>query len=156
MQEFGGIFEHSPWVAERAHGLELGPAHDGPAGVHSALCRAFRSATLSERMGVLNAHPDLAGTLTQAGRLTAEITSEQSAAGLDMLTDEERKTFSALNTTYTQKHGFPFIIAARDQGKASILEAFRRRISQSTEAEFEEACRQVERIAEFRLIDAFA
>ncbi len=153
---YGGIFEHSPWVAERAHGLELGPAHDGPAGVHNVLCRAFRTASLTERLGVLNAHPDLAGKLARAGRLTAESTSEQSTAGLDMLTDEERATFTTLNTAYVEKHGFPFIIAVRDHSKASILEAFRRRISQSTDAEFEEACRQVERIAEFRLMDAFS
>ena len=153
---YGGIFEHSAWIAERAFELELGPAHDCAAGVHNALCRMFRSATDDERLGVLLAHPDLAGKLAAAGRLTAESTSEQASAGLNMLTDEERETFTALNTDYVAKHGFPFIIAVRDHDKASILAAFKRRINNDRDTEFAEACRQVERIAEFRLQDLFA
>jgi OHCU decarboxylase len=150
---YGGIFEHSPWIAERAWGLELGPAHDCAAGVHNALARAFRTASEEERLGVLRAHPDLAGKLAAAGRLTAESTSEQAGAGLNMLTDEERADFTRLNTAYVDKHGFPFIIAVRDHDKASIRAAFERRIGNDTETEFAEACRQVERIAEFRLMD---
>ena len=150
---YGGIFEHSPWIAERAWGLELGPAHDCAAGVHNALARAFRTANDDERLGVLRAHPDLAGKLAAAGRLTAESTSEQAGAGLNMLTDEEREAFTRLNTAYVEKHGFPFIIAVRDHDKASIRANFERRIDNDTETEFAEACRQVERIAEFRLMD---
>jgi len=153
--EFGGIFEHSAWIAERAHALEKGPTHDCAAGVHSLLCRMFRNASADERLGVLNAHPDLAGKLAAAKRLTAESTSEQASAGLDSLTDKERETFTALNTTYVEKFGFPFIIAVRDHDKASILAAFERRITHSRDVEFAEACRQVERIAEFRLQDKF-
>ncbi|MBO9417994.1 allantoinase PuuE [Labrenzia sp. R4_2] len=150
---FGGIFEHSPWIAERAFDLELGPAHDCSAGVHNALCRKFRTASAEERLGVLTAHPDLAGKLAAAGRLTAESTSEQAGAGLDMLTDDERETFTKLNSDYVAKHGFPFIIAVRDHTKASILAAFHERTGNDRETEFSEACRQVERIAEFRLMD---
>ncbi|MCT4557664.1 MAG: allantoinase PuuE [Pelagimonas sp.] len=150
---FGGVFEHSPWIAERAHALELGPAHDRPAGVHNALARMFRSATDDERLAVLRAHPDLAGKLAQAKRLTAESTSEQASAGLDALTDEERESFGRLNTAYVAKHGFPFIIAVRDYDKAGILAAFERRINNDTPTEFKEACKQVERIARLRLED---
>ncbi|QDG78935.1 allantoinase PuuE [Labrenzia sp. PHM005] len=150
---YGSIFEHSPWIAERAHDLELGPAHDCAAGVHNALCRMFRTATEEERLGVLTAHPDLAGKLAAAGRLTAESTSEQAGAGLDLLTDEERETFTKLNADYVAKHGFPFIIAVRDHTKASIMAAFHERIGNNRATEFAEACRQVERIAEFRLMD---
>ena len=150
---YGGIFEHSPWIAEGAHALELGPAHDCAAGVHNALCRIFRSASDARRLAVLNAHPDLAGKLAAAGRLTSESTSEQASAGLDMLTDAERERFTALNTAYVEKHGFPFIIAVRDHDKASILAAFERRLDNDTATEMNEACRQVERIAEFRLMD---
>jgi OHCU decarboxylase len=148
---FGGIFEHSPWIAERAHALELGPSHDSALGVHSALARIFRAASEAERLGVLNAHPDLAGKLAAAKRLTAESTAEQASAGLDALTDAERAAFTALNTAYLAKFGFPFIIAVRDNTKATILAAFRRRIDQDRATEFAEACRQVERIAELRL-----
>ena len=103
----------------------------------------------------MNAHPDLAGKLAAAGRLTAESTAEQAGAGLDLLTDEERATFTELNETYTGKFGFPFIIAVKDNTKATILEAFHRRIDSDRETEFAEACRQVERIAELRLLDKF-
>jgi OHCU decarboxylase len=149
--EFGGIFEHSPWIAEAAHDLELGPTHDCAAGVHNALSRIFRSATEQQRLGVLTAHPDLAGKLAQAKRLTAESSAEQASVGLDALTDAERIEFSAMNTAYTSKFGFPFIIAVRDNTKATINAAFRRRIGNDRATEFSEACRQVERIAELRL-----
>lgn len=153
MARFGSIFEHSAWIAERAWELELGAAHDCPTGVHNALSRIFRSATESEKLGVLVAHPDLAGKLAAAGELTEESTSEQASAGLDYLTAKERERFSKLNSEYVQKHGFPFIIAVRDHDKASILAAFETRIGNEKPVEFEEACRQVERIAQFRLKD---
>ncbi len=150
---YGGVFEHSPWIAERAFDLELGPAHDSAAGLHNALCRMFRSASQDERLGVLTAHPDLAGKLAAAKRLTAESTSEQASAGLDALTDAERARFTELNDAYVAKHGFPFIIAVRDHDKPGILAAFERRLSNATEVEFNEACKQVERIARLRLED---
>ena len=147
VEAFGGIFEHSPWIAENAHALELGPTHDTTIGVHSALVRAFRAASEEDRLGVLTAHPDLAGKLASAKRLTTASTAEQAGAGLDALHDDERAEFEALNTEYTQKFGFPFIIAVRDHDKAAILQAFRGRVAQDRDTEFAEACRQVERIA---------
>jgi len=150
---FGGVFEHSPWIAERAWELELGPAHDTATGLHNALARMFRAASREERLGVLTAHPDLAGKLAQAKRLTAESTNEQASAGLDALTDAERATFTELNDAYVKRHGFPFIIAVRDNTKASILSAFQRRMANDSDTEFAEACAQVERIAEIRLKD---
>jgi OHCU decarboxylase len=151
VEAFGGIFEHSPWIAKRAYALELGPTHDTALGVHSALTRVFRAASEEERLGVLTAHPDLAGKLAEAERLTAESTAEQASVGLDHLTDDERNAFSELNDAYTSKFGFPFIIAVRDNTKASIMEAFQRRAGHDRDTEFAEACRQVERISELRL-----
>jgi OHCU decarboxylase len=153
---FGGIFEHSAWVAEGAYALELGPTHDNAVGVHQMMARVFRGADADARLAVLKAHPDLAGKLAAAKRLTAESTAEQASVGLDALTDDERESFVALNTAYTNKFGFPFIIAVRDNTKASIMQAFERRINNDRDAEFTEACRQVERIAELRLIEAFS
>jgi OHCU decarboxylase len=150
---YGGIFEHSPWIAEGAFELELGPAHDTAMGLHNAMARIFRSATDAQRLSVLTAHPDLAGKLAAAKRLTAESTAEQAGAGLNALTDEERMTFTRMNEAYVAKHGFPFIIAVRDHTKASILRAFERRIDNDHATEFAEACKQVERIARFRLAD---
>ena len=153
VERFGGVFEHSPWIAERAWGLELGPAHDSATGLHNALARMFRSASPEERLGVLTAHPDLAGKLAAAKRLTAESTREQASAALDALTDDERATFQRLNAEYVARHGFPFIIAVRDNTKDSILTAFHRRIANDSATEFATACAQVERIAELRLKD---
>lgn len=150
---FGSVYEHSPWIAQRAFDLELGPAHDTAAGVASALARVFRTASEAERLGVLTAHPDLAGKLAAAKRLTAESTAEQAGAGLDALTDAERARFTELNDAYTAKFGFPFIIAVRGHDKASILAAFEARIANDRATEFDTACAQVERIAGFRLKD---
>lgn len=148
---YGSVFEHSPWVAEGAHELELGPAHDTAIGLHNALARVFRSASKDQKLAVLRAHPDLAGKLAQAKRLTEASTSEQAGAGLDALTDDERAAFEALNTAYTEKHGFPFIIPVRDHTKASILAAFEQRLDNSSNVEFAQACTAVERIAALRL-----
>ncbi len=156
VQEFGGVFEHSPWIADGAFDLELGPTHDTAEGVHSALARVFRTASEDQRLGVLTAHPDLAGKLAEAKRLTAESTAEQASVGLDALTDEERETFTRLNDTYVAKFGFPFIIAVRDNTKASIMAAFEHRIENDRDTEFAAACLQVERIAELRLIEKFS
>jgi chitin deacetylase len=153
---YGGIIEHSPWIAARAHALELGPAHDSATGLHNALCRAFRSASPDERLGVLRMHPDLAGKLAAARRLTPASTAEQTSAALDALTDAERAAFASLNAAYTTKHGFPFIIAARDNTKASVLHAFQTRLANDTATEQLTASTQVERIAELRLKDLFS
>ena len=148
---YGNIFEHSEWVAERAHKRELGPVHDTAAGLHAVMCQVFRSASEEERLGVLRAHPDLAGKLAAAKRLTEASTAEQASAGLDALTDAERAKFTELNAAYVEKFGFPFIIAVRDNTKAQILAAFDKRLANDRDAEFTTACKQVERIAELRL-----
>lgn len=153
ISNFGEIFEHSPWIAEGAYDLELGLTHDTAQGVHQALARVFRSASEAQRLSVLTAHPDLAGKLAAANQLTADSTAEQAAAGLDLLTDAERESFTELNNAYTSKFGFPFIIAVRDNDKASIMAAFLRRLDHTRDTEFAEACKQVERISELRLIE---
>ncbi|HXV29111.1 MAG TPA: 2-oxo-4-hydroxy-4-carboxy-5-ureidoimidazoline decarboxylase [Sinorhizobium sp.] len=150
VRRFGGVFEHSPWVAERAFdraatvGLTAG-------NVHSALCNAFRAASPAERLAVLRAHPDLAGKLAVAGELTVDSRAEQASAGLNRLSPEEHARFTKLNGAYTKKFGFPFIIAVKGLTKDDILAAFERRIDNSVEEEFETACAQVEQIARLRL-----
>jgi OHCU decarboxylase len=153
VERFGGVFEHSDWIARRAFASELSPAHDTAIGLHSALATAFRYASDEERLGVLNAHPDLAGKLAQAKRLTESSALEQASAGLDALTDSEREQFTALNTRYVATFGFPFIIAVKGRSKDEILAAFQTRIGNDRQTEFETACHQVERIALLRLQD---
>lgn len=148
---FGGVFEHSPFIAERAYDAGLLFVPLTADGVHQALVSIFRKASPEERLGVLRAHPDLAGKLAIAGVLTEESRNEQAGAGLDRLSPEEHARFTELNDAYTQKFGFPFIIAVRGLDKTDILAAFEKRIHNSPEAEFETATAQVERIAALRL-----
>ena len=148
---FGNVFEHSEWVAERTFRRELGPANDTATGLHAAMVQVFRGADEQERLGVLQAHPDLAGKLAAAKRLTDASAAEQASAGLDALTDAERARFGELNHAYQLKFGFPFIIAVRDHDKAGIMRAFEARLQHDRDTEFATACRQVERIAELRL-----
>ena len=102
---------------------------------------------------MFNAHPDLAGKLAQAKRLTESSTIEQASAGLDALTDNEREQFTALNMRYVETFGFPFIIAVKGRSKDEILSGFKIRIANDRQTEFNTACRQVERIALLRLQD---
>ena len=151
LELYGNIFEHSKWISFEAFKLELGPAHDTATGLHNALARVFRSASTDRRHAVLRAHPDLAGKLAMAKKLTQDSNDEHAAAGLNALTDRERTSFEKLNQNYKRKHGFPFIIAAGENTKIGILKAFKKRLENNTEIEFETACKQVERIAKLRL-----
>lgn len=151
VERLGGVFEHSPWIAERAYDAGLDRATPTAANLHAAMAAVFRAATAEERLAVLRAHPDLAGKLQAAKRLTADSAAEQAGAGLDALTDAERARFTDLNTRYGARFGFPFIIAVKGLDKQQILTAFERRVANDRETEFDEACRQVERIALLRL-----
>jgi OHCU decarboxylase len=148
---FGGVFEHSPFIAERAYdaGLMLVPLTSKS--VHDALTSIFRKASREERLGVLRAHPDLAGKLAIAGGLTKDSKKEQAGAGLDRLSAAEHARFTELNTAYTEKFGFPFIIAVKGLTKDDILAAFEKRIDNSLEEEFDTATAQVEKIVLLRL-----
>ena len=150
---FGSVFEHSPWIAEEVFDGEMGPAHDRASGLHAAMAQVFRHADDDQKREVLLAHPDLAGKLAAAGRLTEASTAEQASAGLDMLTDDERPEFTALNDQYKNQFGFPFIIAVKGLTKADILAAFKTRVNNSIDDEFQTACREVEKIARLRLND---
>ncbi|TGN67396.1 allantoinase PuuE [Paracoccus liaowanqingii] len=148
---FGGIYEHSPVIAERVWDAEMGAVHDSAQGLAARMAQVFRQASEAERLAVLNAHPDLAGKLAQAKRLTSDSSAEQASAGLDALTDAERAGFTQLNEAYMAKHGFPFIIAVRDHDKAGILSAMQARLDNDTATERATAEAQVIRIATLRL-----
>ncbi len=150
---FGGIFEHSPWIAEAAFDAGLPAEADRAAGLHRALCAVLRIAPRDRQEALIDAHPDLAGRLALAGRLTAESNREQASAGLDTLTEDELVRFTSLNDSYKARFGFPFIMAVKRCDKAEILAAFERRLENDAEAEFAEALTQIERIALLRLED---
>ena len=153
VKRFGAVFEHAPWVAEGVFALELGAAHDSAVGLHHAFCRVFRGAGYDRQLEILRAHPDLAGKLAKAKRLTPHSTDEQSAAGLDALTAAELAQFTDLNARYQQKFAHPFILAVKGKSKAEIIKIFTARLEADAKAEFAEACRQVEKIALLRLKD---
>ena len=155
VMRFGGVFEHSPFIAERAFDRGLSAAHDSAAGLTVAMQAAFRRSSAAEKMGVLKAHPDLAGKLAQAGELTAESTNEQASAGLDRLTAADRTRFEALNAAYVARFGFPFIIAVRGRTSAAILAAFEARVANDPDTEFKTAAREVETIASLRITSIF-
>ncbi|WP_395826956.1 2-oxo-4-hydroxy-4-carboxy-5-ureidoimidazoline decarboxylase [Elstera sp.] len=148
IETLGGIFEHSPWVAEA-----VAPARPFASleALHTAMVAAVDAAGEAQKLALLTAHPDLAGKLARAGALTDASTAEQASAGLDRLSEEEFQRFTAFNIAYTEKFGFPFIIAVRENTKASILAAFGRRITNSREAEFSTALAEVAKIARLRL-----
>ena len=150
---FGGIFEHSPWIAEAAFDAGLPAEAESAEVLHRALCAVLRSAPRARKLALIEAHPDLAGRLALAGRLTAQSSKEQSSAGLDSLTEDELARFTDLNDAYKAKFGFPFIMAVKGRGKTEILAAFERRLENDAEAEFAEALAQIERIALLRLKD---
>lgn len=154
--QFGGVFEHSPFVAERAYDTAPMIEPLSAATVHAALAAVFRAASHEERLGVLNAHPDLAGKLAISGGLTEDSKKEQAGAGLDRLSPQEHQRFTELNTAYVQKFGFPFIIAVKGLNKDDILHAFEHRIGNAAEQELETAAAQVEKIARLRLEALFA
>lgn len=145
---YGGLYEHSPWIAERA--FEQGP-FDACDTLLSSLRSVVEHASEERQLELLRAHPDLAGKLAVAGRLTPDSTAEQRAAGLDFLTEAEASRFTELNTTYTERFGHPFILCAAEHDKSSILEVFERRLNNAAAAERATALEQVHRIAKYRL-----
>ncbi|MBB2753603.1 UNVERIFIED_ORG: OHCU decarboxylase [Rhizobium aethiopicum] len=151
VSRFGGVFEHSPFIAERAYDAGSVTEPLTASGVHAALAAVFRAASPEERLGVLRAHPDLAGRLAISGELTEDSRKEQSGAGLDRLSPAEHARFTELNSAYVEKYGFPFIIAVKGLGKEDILEAFETRIGNRRDEEFSTATAQVEKIALLRL-----
>ena len=144
------VFEHSPWVAE-----ETWPKHPfrDVANLHAELCATMQSATREKQLALIRAHPDLAGRMAQQKKLTAASNEEQASAGLDRLTDAELAEFTKLNDVYKAKFGFPFIICARLNAKDAILAAMKARLTNSPDAEFAAALREIEKIAWLRLQD---
>ena len=146
----GGIFEHSPWVAERV--VPLRP-FDSRITLHAAMCSAVRRASADDQLALIRAHPELAGKSATRGELTAASTREQKGAGLADCTDDDLARIRALNAQYQQRFGFPFVLAVKGHNTASIIAALERRVNHDVAAERAVALGQIERIAGFRLTD---
>ncbi len=146
----GTIFEHSPWIAERA--WESRPFSD-PDDLMAAMLAVVEAASDEEKLALIRAHPDLAGKAARAGALTEHSTTEQAGAGLDRMSDEEFRRFHRLNDAYKARFGFPFVIAVRGHTRETILAAFEQRLENDQMAETAEALRNIGLIARFRLED---
>lgn len=144
IETLGWVFEHSPWVAERAwhHRPFASRAH-----LSERMNGEVAAASMEEQLALLRAHPDL-GT---RAKISGGSAVEQAGAGLDRLTGSEYERLVNLNGAYREKFGFPFLYAVKGGDKFAILEALERRLSSNRKDEFQEALRQVYRIAGFRL-----
>ncbi len=140
----GWVFEHSPWVAERAW---AGRPFSDLRALHRAMVLEVERAAPEEQLKLLRAHPDLGAR----ERLSQASASEQAGAGLDGLTREELDLFTEWNDSYRRKFGFPFLFAVKGSTRRDVLRALERRLSLSRDEEYAEALRQVYQIAEFRL-----
>jgi 2-oxo-4-hydroxy-4-carboxy-5-ureidoimidazoline decarboxylase len=147
----GHLFEHSPWVAAGTY--DKRPFRDLD-GLDAALCATMRAAPVERQVALVRAHPDLAGRLAQAGKLTESSAREQSAAGLDQLTPAEAAEIQRLNDAYKEKFGFPFVICARLNAKDTILAAMRARSRNTADAELSTALDEIAKIARLRLNEA--
>ena len=153
-----GIYEHSPWIAERA--LAARPFRSLPHLKH-ALVQVLAASSTGEKIGLIRAHPELAGKAMVSQTLTAESTNEQGKAGLTDCTPEEFAQIQQLNADYNTKFGFPFILAVRGPRgtgltRGEIIGTFARRVHHHPSFERGEALRNIHRIAEIRLNDKFA
>jgi len=147
----GGVFEHSPWIAEAAYGLR---PFESLGALHAAMVAVVQAAPAEKKLGLLRAHPELAAKADRQAPLTAESTSEQTSVGLDTLDADEGARLSAANWLYRQRFGFPFIIAVRGQrDRSAILRALEARTMNAEAEEIETALNEVAKIAWFRLSD---
>jgi beta-ureidopropionase / N-carbamoyl-L-amino-acid hydrolase len=155
-----GVYEHSPWVAQRAHAARPVGGYVSLPALKRALVEVVRQASADEQRALVRAHPELAGKAMVRQTLTAESTGEQSRAGLTDCSPEEFATLQQLNADYNARFGFPFLLAVRGPRGAGltrqqIIATFQRRLAHHPDFEFAEALRQIHRIAEIRLNDKF-
>lgn len=148
VDRFGALYESSPWVAE---GAWRGRPFDSLSGMHSAFVKTVRNAPPERQLGLIRAHPDLAGKAVVAGELTPESAREQASAGLDRLSPEEFEAFTRLNDAYKEKFGFPMIFAVRENTKETILAGAEARLENSRSEEVETALGEISKIGLFRL-----
>ena len=150
VKRYGGIYEHSPWVAERVQVL-LDESEADSELLANLMADCVDNASVETQLQLICAHPDLAGKAQVAGSLTEDSSDEQSRAGLDQCSAAEFEQFQSLNTAYKDKFGFPFIMAVRESTRAEILKAFSTRIENDYSSEFEAALQEIHKIARMRL-----
>lgn len=149
IEQFGEVFEHSPWIAEQA--WEQRPFAD-KSELHRAMLAVVLSSSTEQQLALFRAHPNLATRI----RVGDYSTKEQQGAGLDQLTQEEYEQFRDLNEAYQLRFGFPFLMAVKGKDKSMILAAMQERVEHTPEQEAAQALREIEKITRFRLDDLIA
>lgn len=144
----GEVMELAPWAADEAFAAR---PFASVTALYQAMTDAVRKAPAERRRALIDGHPDLAGKAARAGKLTADSTAEQAAAGLDRLSEDEYAGFHRLNDAYRRKFAMPFIVCVRRHGKESILREFERRLNNDAAAERAAALDEIFRIAALRL-----
>lgn len=144
----GGVFEHSPWVAEQVYPQRPFVSR---AGLQRAMSAAVGDASRARRMALLRSHPELAGRAARSGELTRESRREQAGAGLDQCTAAELAQIESLNRAYRDRFDFPFIIAVSGLDKRQIIAAMETRLGNEPQAEFATALGEVDKIARIRI-----
>ncbi|MBV8274926.1 MAG: 2-oxo-4-hydroxy-4-carboxy-5-ureidoimidazoline decarboxylase [Verrucomicrobia bacterium] len=147
---FGSVYEHSSWIAEAAWQRRPFASLDN---LHAAMDSIVQESGRSRQTTLIKSHPELAGRLAQSAQLTAESRSEQAQAGLSALPENLTKQMLELNSSYQKKFGFPFIICARLNNVATILQAMEARLTNDSETEFKTSLQEISKIARLRLAD---
>jgi 2-oxo-4-hydroxy-4-carboxy-5-ureidoimidazoline decarboxylase len=149
----GGIFEHTPWIAERAFAARPFASVDE---LHRAMMAALVAAPHDAKLALICAHPELAGKEAAAGTMTRDSVGEQASAGLDRCTPEELARLRAGNAAYREKFGFPFVMAVKGRSRREILAELASRTGGKREAEFARCLEEIGKIARLRLDAMFA
>lgn len=146
VQAIGRVFEDTPAIAAQVWSQR---PFTNAIDLHQKMVAILLAMSESAQVALIQAHPDLGSKV----KMTDASVQEQAGAGLDRLTSEEYQRFQSLNQAYRSQFGFPLIIAVRNHTKASILEAFDRRLQHSLEQERSQALTEIAQIAYFRLTD---
>ena len=147
IEVFGNIFENARWIAEKLYNQK--PFKDFE-DLSQKMLNIFENIDKEKKLEIMNSHPDLADK-TKIGSLTPDSNKEQNTAGLDVCSEEEFNEFKKLNIQYKKKFGFPFIYAVKGKSKNEILNNFKERVAYDINVEFEEAKKQIKKIASLRL-----
>ncbi|HEX3302538.1 MAG TPA: 2-oxo-4-hydroxy-4-carboxy-5-ureidoimidazoline decarboxylase, partial [Thermomicrobiales bacterium] len=152
VERLGFLFEDSPWIVAEAWRSRPWRTREQ---LHEALLQVVTVAGEARQVALIRAHPDLVGRAALAGSLSRESTAEQRAAGLDpdALSEEDVQRFQEANAAYQARFGFPFVICARENKRASILAGFATRLGNDRAAEIDTALYEIGRIAWHRLAD---
>ncbi|PAD89271.1 OHCU decarboxylase [Niallia circulans] len=144
IEKIGWVFEHSPWIANKTWKYHPFPSLNT---LYQLMVQAVTEAPIEDQLDLIRAHPDLGAKL----QMTSSSSKEQKGAGLNQLSQQEFMQFAALNKAYSEKFGFPFILAVKGHTKDSIYQSMKERINHTKKEEFQTALIEIFAISKYRL-----